>query len=247
MTPALIRAKLYRLQSDIFLRCLNCKSVLLRSPPLDTRFLKKMLNPPTHNPYGRLCCSNNTHYRLRHPYSPFPVLKAPQAASIPPTRSRGRTSIRIGHQDRCTAGSCFAQHIARHLVMAGLNHHVTEPGTRAAPPTSGPVQLRRLLSALRQPLHHPAARQLLDRPTASSSPPTTSGIVRTAARRSVPSADPAGGLRQPCRARLDPERHLAASAAVEEMDVFVFTLGLTEAWIDRRDGAVFPLAPGVAA
>ena len=31
------------------------------------------------------------------------------------------------------------------------------------------------------------------------------------------------------------------------MDVFVFTLGLTEAWIDRRDGAVFPLAPGVAA
>ena len=30
------------------------------------------------------------------------------------------------------------------------------------------------------------------------------------------------------------------------MDVFVFTLGLTEAWYDKRDGAVFPLAPGVA-
>jgi hypothetical protein len=30
------------------------------------------------------------------------------------------------------------------------------------------------------------------------------------------------------------------------MDVFVFTLGLTEGWRSRHDGAVFPLAPGVA-
>ena len=49
-------------------------------------------------------------------------------------------------------------------------------------------------------------------------------------------------------ARLDRERHLAAvRRAFEEMDVFVFTLGLTEGWEDARDGAVFPLAPGVAA
>ena len=49
-------------------------------------------------------------------------------------------------------------------------------------------------------------------------------------------------------ARLDREQHLAAvRRAFEEMDVFVFTLGLTEAWEDVRDGAVFPLAPGVAA
>lgn len=34
--------------------------------------------------------------------------------------------------------------------------------------------------------------------------------------------------------------------AIEEMDVFVFTLGLTECWADKRDGAVFPIAPGVA-
>ncbi len=33
----------------------------------------------------------------------------------------------------------------------------------------------------------------------------------------------------------------------ETMDVFVFTLGLTESWRSKRDGAVFPLAPGVAA
>jgi hypothetical protein len=33
----------------------------------------------------------------------------------------------------------------------------------------------------------------------------------------------------------------------ERSDVFVFTLGLTEAWRSKRDGAVFPVAPGVSA
>jgi hypothetical protein len=33
---------------------------------------------------------------------------------------------------------------------------------------------------------------------------------------------------------------------LREMDVFVFTLGLTEGWRARFDGSVFPLAPGVA-
>lgn len=32
-----------------------------------------------------------------------------------------------------------------------------------------------------------------------------------------------------------------------DLDIFVFTLGLTEAWIDRRDGTVYPIAPGVIA
>jgi len=30
----------------------------------------------------------------------------------------------------------------------------------------------------------------------------------------------------------------------ETLDVFVFTLGLTEGWVDRRDGAAFPVTPG---
>lgn len=32
-----------------------------------------------------------------------------------------------------------------------------------------------------------------------------------------------------------------------DLDVFVFTLGLTEAWVDKRDGTVYPIAPGVMA
>jgi hypothetical protein len=43
-------------------------------------------------------------------------------------------------------------------------------------------------------------------------------------------------------------RHLdAVKRLLETSDVFVFTLGLTEAWLLREDDSVYPLAPGVAA
>jgi hypothetical protein len=43
-------------------------------------------------------------------------------------------------------------------------------------------------------------------------------------------------------------QHLAnVLDAVGAADVFVFTLGLTEAWVSRRDGAVFPACPGTIA
>jgi hypothetical protein len=43
-------------------------------------------------------------------------------------------------------------------------------------------------------------------------------------------------------------RHLdSVREMFETLDVFIFTLGLTEAWRARADGAVFPIAPGVVA
>ena len=36
-------------------------------------------------------------------------------------------------------------------------------------------------------------------------------------------------------------------AAFRQASVFVFTLGLTEAWVSRADGAVFPACPGTVA
>ena len=42
--------------------------------------------------------------------------------------------------------------------------------------------------------------------------------------------------------------HLSAVLrAFESADVFVFTLGLTEAWISKKDGAVYPACPGTIA
>jgi hypothetical protein len=44
------------------------------------------------------------------------------------------------------------------------------------------------------------------------------------------------------------ECHFAAVRRLfETMDVFVFTIGLTESWRARADGAVFPVAPGAVA
>jgi hypothetical protein len=46
--------------------------------------------------------------------------------------------------------------------------------------------------------------------------------------------------------RLDREQHLACVRRMfESLGIFVFTLGLTECWASRVDGAVFPVCPGV--
>ena len=52
-----------------------------------------------------------------------------------------------------------------------------------------------------------------------------------------------------CLAELHADRrqHLAAvRRMVEELDVLVFTLGLTETWYAKADGAVYPICPGVS-
>ena len=42
--------------------------------------------------------------------------------------------------------------------------------------------------------------------------------------------------------------HYAAVRRVfQESDLFIFTLGLTEAWVSERDGTVYPLCPGTVA
>jgi hypothetical protein len=43
------------------------------------------------------------------------------------------------------------------------------------------------------------------------------------------------------------KEHLACVSQMwRQCDVLVFTMGLTEAWISKQDGAAFPLAPGVS-
>ncbi|MBM3625172.1 MAG: GSCFA domain-containing protein, partial [Alphaproteobacteria bacterium] len=56
-----------------------------------------------------------------------------------------------------------------------------------------------------------------------------------------------GGFNTARELDFDRERHFeAVRKAFETLDVFVFTLGLTELWRSREDGAAFPLCPGVA-
>jgi len=44
------------------------------------------------------------------------------------------------------------------------------------------------------------------------------------------------------------ERHLKRVREVfSQAQIFVFTFGLTEAWVERRSGTVYPTAPGTIA
>jgi hypothetical protein len=149
-----------------------------------------------------------------------------------------------------TAGSCFAQHIARTLKTSGFNYFVPE----SAPSDMDEATARDLnygvfsarfgnIYTVRQ------LRQLIERvegrfqPRASTwESPIEDRLVDPFRPQIVPQgfADEAALL----SSRL--EHFGAVRTMLREMDVFVFTLGLTEGWRARFDGAVFPLAPGVA-
>jgi hypothetical protein len=147
-----------------------------------------------------------------------------------------------------TMGSCFAQHISRHLSRSGCTFFVTE----TAPPTltSQEAAARNFgvfsarygnVYTVRQ------AIQLFQRAFGNFTPLETSwrqGDHLVDPFR--PTIEPAGfsTVEELERSR---EEHFAAVRRIFlESDWLVFTLGLTEAWRDRRDGAVFPVAPGVS-
>jgi hypothetical protein len=148
-----------------------------------------------------------------------------------------------------TAGSCFAQHIARKLKASGFGYFVPEwpEGLSSADARArgygvfsarfGNIYTVRQLLQLFQRAHG-----MFD--------PVESHWLR-----------PDGRFADPYRPNVEPDGFATVAALhedrashlakVREMfqraDVFIFTLGLTEGWRSRRDGAVFPLAPGVTA
>lgn len=159
--------------------------------------------------------------------------------------------FKIAHTDKIvTAGSCFAQHLARVLSESGFNHFITEPahpifsddlakefnyGTFSA--RYGNVYTARQFLQL---LHRAFG---LFEPVATAWPKGDQGRVVDPFR---PQIQPDGFVSDQ-ELSADRAQHFAAiRRAVAEMDVLVFTLGLTECWQDTRDGAIFPLAPGVA-
>jgi len=150
--------------------------------------------------------------------------------------------FRLYASDRiATAGSCFAQHIARTLRSSGYSFLETERGPEERGFGLYSARFGNVYTA-RQLL------QLFQRAYGLFAPADIAW--RTPEGRFVdpfrPQVEP-GGYASPEAVVDDRDRHLEAVRSMFELcDAFVFTLGLTEAWRSRRDGAVFPLAPGVA-
>lgn len=158
--------------------------------------------------------------------------------------------FRISRTDRVvTAGSCFAQHVARALTKAGYCHHITEQAHPIVPPKLAKAHNYGVFSARYGNVYTARQlRQLIGRAYGTFSPlaQTWSAMNGGVVDPFRPQIQP-GGFGDAEELAVDRRQHLLATrSAFEEMDVFIFTLGLTEAWLDCRDGAVFPLAPGVA-
>lgn len=160
------------------------------------------------------------------------------------------TPFRIKQADRvASAGSCFAQHIARHLRGAGFDFLVTETAHPIAPPAVAAPYGYGLYTARYGNIY--TSRQLLQ-------------LFRRAFASFVPAdgawQEPDGRWTDPFRPQIQPERFVSRAEleadrahhlgcvrrAFETLDVFVFTLGLTEYWHASEDGAAYPLCPGVA-
>jgi len=158
--------------------------------------------------------------------------------------------FRIGVDSRVvTAGSCFAQHLARHLREQGHACFETEPPHPLLTPALAEIFNYGIYSARYGNIY--TARQLLQlwrRATGVFVPVDdiwegTDGWYDPFR----PSIQP-GGFSSAREYQEDRRQHFAAvRRAFGEMDVFAFTLGLTECWASREDGAIYPLCPGVAA
>ena len=160
------------------------------------------------------------------------------------------TKFKIEKSDKiATAGSCFAQHIARFLSQSGYNYFVTEPGHPLLNEELKTQFSYGTYSARYANLY--TTRQLLQtlqRAYGEFSP------IESQWRDGDYYVDPFRPFIQPngfsSAKELDEDRQShfrAIRKMVEELDVFVFTLGLTEAWVSVEDGAVFPVAPGCGA
>jgi hypothetical protein len=145
-----------------------------------------------------------------------------------------------------TAGSCFAQHISRHLKKNGYNVLDVEP-----PPPGLPCNLHQkfgfsMYSArygniytVRQLLQ--LAQEVADELTPQNFIWEKSGKYFDALR---PAVEPEG-LDSPEEVVEHRQYHIARVRDLfEKLDLFIFTLGLTEMWVHKDSGTVYPTAPG---
>jgi hypothetical protein len=159
-------------------------------------------------------------------------------------------SFRIAPEDRvATAGSCFAQHIGSLLRAIKFNFLVTEAAHPILAPELAQPFNYGVFSARTGNIYTP--RQLLQlwrRAYGQFQPKDDcwAGPAQNFIDPFRPQIQP-GGFLSEHEFELDRQQHFAAiRRAFETMDVFIFTLGLTESWRARADGAVYPLCPGVA-
>lgn len=151
-----------------------------------------------------------------------------------------------------TAGSCFAQHIGRALKVRGYDWHDSEPA---------PLLMRRHkekcelfnygIFTFRTGNIYTVAllKQWLDWSLGHAIPPEE--IWESPEHRFYdlfrPNIEP-NGFKSKNEALKSRQSTLnAIKRSLKKIDLFIFTLGLTEAWINKDNAYVYPMCPGTLA
>lgn len=148
-----------------------------------------------------------------------------------------------------TLGSCFAQHISRALVANGYSWLNAEPAPPRFPEALKPQFQFDVFSARVGNIYTVALLKQwvrwafgLDQPSAEVW--RDGGRVYDPFR---PTIEPDGFASEAEMFETRAQTLRALRAMFETCSLFVFTLGLTEAWINTVDGCVYPMCPGTAA
>ncbi|MDB4336427.1 GSCFA domain-containing protein [Synechococcus sp. AH-603-M21] len=145
-----------------------------------------------------------------------------------------------------TAGSCFAQHISRHLKKNGYYVLDVEP-----PPADLPDNLHQkfgysMYSARYGNIY--TVRQLLQLAQEVAGEWTPQNCVWEKNGKFYDALRPAvapDGLDSSQEVLAQRKIHIAhVKKLFEKLNLFIFTLGLTEMWVHRESGTVYPTAPG---
>jgi GSCFA family len=155
----------------------------------------------------------------------------------------------FGADKIATAGSCFAQHIASALQSNDFNYYVAEEPPEGVSREEGRRRNFGVFSCRYANIY--TSRQLLQ--LAMRAYGRFHPALDVWRRRDGRFIDPFRPLIEPDgyatidELHLDRATHFAAvRRMLESLDVFIFTFGQTECWRTKNDGAVLPVAPGVA-
>lgn len=148
-----------------------------------------------------------------------------------------------------TAGSCFAQNLRAPFRAAGLDVLDAEPAPRGLQAADAARFGYGLFSARYGNLY--TVRQFCQLLADARDQATDRGAVWRRDGRYFdalrPSVEP-GGLASADEVLAHRRHHLGrVQAMVKSAGLVVFTLGLTETWVDAGSGRVYPTAPGVMA
>jgi hypothetical protein len=156
--------------------------------------------------------------------------------------------LRVSPGDRlASAGSCFAQRISDALQSSGYNYLMLEEGPRFLAVNDRRASGYGLYTARYGNVYTALQLvQLFHRAFGRFDPkePVWQRADRSYVDPFRPAIQPSGFVSE-AECLWDRQAHLAAVRRMfEEVDVFIFTLGLTESWGSNVDGAIFPNCPG---